>query len=704
VDIERDFAPVPVVVDLRHRGSTTLAIDRSESATEAVGRGPAPVARIKDLSVSFRRRGHVVRSLRGVSLDIRPGEVLGLVGESGSGKSVLGASILGLLPEAGRPTVSGSIDVGGTEVLSAGQAERRRLRRSQLGAVFQDPMTSLNPTMRVGRQLQDACSSREEAISLLEAVGVPEPERRLRSYPHELSGGLRQRVMIALALAGNPRLVIADEPTTALDVTVQAQILDLVRRLCDERGTSFLFVTHDLGVAAEVADRIAVLYAGRLVELGDTRSLLASPAHPYTSGLMQSRLTLWSERARPLATLAGEPPDPRALPPGCGFAPRCEHHQPACDDGLPALLSVGAKGRFSACIRHDDLHLVGAEPEEVDRLDGLGGSDQLVVDPVVDPVVVGQAATAEPSGDGREGRTMALEVIGVSKSFAVGHHPPQLLHALRDVSLDVVEGESLALVGESGSGKSTLLRLAGGLLRPDEGEIRIGPGARPQMVFQDAGASLTPWLTVGELVGGRLRGEGLSRRQRARRVEDALRLVGLPVDVAAAKPGQLSGGQRQRVGIARAVIVPPEVLLCDEPTSALDVSLAASALNLLARLRREFNMAMVFVTHDLAAARFVSDRIAVLYLGMVVETGSTDDVVSHPSHPYTRALLDAVPGHGKVPTRLAGDPASAIDPPSGCSFHPRCTEAKPACAEHAPTLAGQHGRAVACLERHAPPA
>jgi peptide/nickel transport system ATP-binding protein len=700
VDIEPDFAPVPVVVDLRHRGSTTLAIDRSETATDAGSRGPVPVARIRDLSVSFRRRGRVVRSLRGVSLDIRPGEVMGLVGESGSGKSVLGASILGLLPEAGRPTVSGSIDVGGTEVLSAGQAERRRLRRSHLGAVFQDPMTSLNPTMRVGRQLQDACSSREEAISLLEAVGVPEPQRRLRSYPHELSGGLRQRVMIALALAGNPRLVIADEPTTALDVTVQAQILDLVRRLCDERGTSFLFVTHDLGVAAEVADRIAVLYAGRLVELGDTRSLLASPAHPYTSGLMQSRLTLWSQRSRALATLAGEPPDPRALPPGCGFAPRCEHHQPACDDGLPALLSVGAKGRFSACIRHDDLHLAGEELPELDRLDGPNDGDHSVDEPVVG----GGSARSDTGGDIRSGQTMALEVIGVSKSFTVGHHPPQKLHALRDVSLDVVEGESLALVGESGSGKSTLLRLAGGLLHPDEGEVRVGPGARPQMVFQDAGASLTPWLTVGELVGGRLRPEGLSRRQRSRRVEDVLRLVGLPVDVAAAKPGQLSGGQRQRVGIARAVIVPPEVLLCDEPTSALDVSLAASALNLLARLRREFNMAMVFVTHDLAAARFVSDRIAVLYLGMVVETGSTDDVVSHPSHPYTRALLDAVPGHGKVPTRLAGDPASAIDPPSGCSFHPRCPEATPACAEHAPTLAGQHGRAVACLERHAPPA
>ncbi|HEX9530252.1 MAG TPA: ABC transporter ATP-binding protein, partial [Acidimicrobiales bacterium] len=310
----------------------------------------APVVALDRLHVTFERGGRRIRALRGVSLRIGPGQILGLVGESGSGKSVLGLSLLGLLPTEPAPDVEGQAVVCGLDMVDASPDERRRLRREHLGAVFQDPMTSLNPTMRVGRQVAEAAGSESEAVRLLDSVGVPEARRRLRAFPHELSGGLRQRVMIAMAVAGQPSLVIADEPTTALDVTVQAQILELVRHLCDQTGTSFLLVTHDLGVAAQVADHIAVLYAGRLAEIGASDDVLRRPAHPYSRGLLQSRLTLTARREGPLPTLPGEPPDPRAQPPGCPFAPRCDLREDRCEEELPDLEPSGRHPGWAACL------------------------------------------------------------------------------------------------------------------------------------------------------------------------------------------------------------------------------------------------------------------------------------------------------------------------------------------------------------------
>jgi peptide/nickel transport system ATP-binding protein len=629
-----------------------------------------PLVEISDLHVTFDRGGRRVRALRGVDLQIGRGEILGLVGESGSGKSVLGLSLLGLLPTDPRPQVKGQAVVCDINMVSASSEERRLVRRRNLGAVFQDPMTSLNPTMRVGRQVAEAAGTESEAVRLLDAVGVPDARSRLRSFPHELSGGLRQRVMIAMAIAGKPALVVADEPTTALDVTVQAQILELLGHLRDEIGCTFILVTHDLGVAAQIVDRIAVLYAGRLAEVASV-DVLDHPAHPYTVGLLRSRLTLAARRDGPLPTLPGEPPDPRNQPPGCPFSPRCPLAEEACDQELPALRPAGVGRGLAACRR------IG-----VSQLDQPGALAKL-------GSWASRPVRSQP----------AVQLRGVEQAFTIRRsmRVKEQLHALRGIDLEVAEGESVALVGESGCGKTTLLRVVAGLLAPSAGTVELGSGARPQMVFQDAGASLTPWMTVGALIGERLRADGVKRSSCEERVRDALSLVGLPTDVTKAKATQLSGGQRQRVALARATIVPPEVLLCDEPTSALDVSLAATVLNLLGRIRRELGMAMLFVTHDLSAARVVADRIAVMYLGRIVEVGPAEEITESPAHPYTQALLAAVPGRGVTRSPLQGEPASPLRPPTGCAFHPRCPVALEQCRmENAPVLS-VGSRLVQCV-------
>jgi peptide/nickel transport system ATP-binding protein len=647
------------------------------------------VARISDLSVTFRRGGLRIRAIRGVSLDIRRAEILGLVGESGSGKSVLGLSLLGLLPASPRPDLAGEITVEGNDMLRGSADLRRAARRRHLGAVFQDPMTSLNPTMRVGRQVIEAAGSAREAERLLRAVGVPDAGRRMTSFPHELSGGLRQRVMIAMAVAGNPSLVIADEPTTALDVMVQAQVLSLLRALRDEVGCSFLMITHDLGVAAQVADRIAVMYGGRLAELGPAATVLRAAAHPYSVALTRARLSLASERGKPLLTLPGEVADPSAPPPGCPFEPRCELAKPECAVTAPVPVAV-ADGHLSACI-------LPAEQVRTRLASAVPGAAPAPAPPA--PAALAGPSEAPPAvpGDQRADPPPAAHVHGVVKTFRIKTGRGRAsLAALREVGLTVDAGESVAIVGESGSGKSTLLRVIAGLEHADRGTV--GTGSRPQMVFQDAGASLTPWMTVGQLLGERL--ANLPGQQRRQQITHALTHVGLPENVKDAKAGQLSGGQRQRVALARATIVPPEVLLCDEPTSALDVSLAAVVLNLIARLKAELGMAVIFVTHDLSVARVVADRIAVMYLGRLVEIGPSDDIVAAPAHPYTKALVRAVPDLGVRPDPARGDPASPLAIPDGCAFHPRCPVAEAVCAdpEFDPRLTrGGTGRMVACI-------
>ncbi len=632
-----------------------------------------PAMRVTDLSVTFQRRGVPVRALRGVSLEMGKREILAVVGESGSGKSVLGLTLLGLLDGNPAPEVAGRAEVCGIDMVSAMPRERKLVRRDHMGAVFQDPMTSLNPTMKIGNQLREVAGSTQEAISLLELVGIPDPVRRMNVYPHQLSGGLRQRVMLAMAVAGKPDLIIADEPTTALDVTVQAQILSMLTDLRDEVGCSILLITHDFGVASQVADRIAVLYGGRLAEYGAMGEVTARPSHPYTAGLLNSRLDLELPRDRHIATLKGEPPDPRNHPPGCAFAPRCAHRMDVCSEAVPEARSAHSHDGSVACF----LERPASSPSGASPAEGKGFELAKVTDRTV------------------------VSCTGVGKDFQVstGTFSKSRLAALRDVDLDVKAGESIAIVGESGSGKSTLLRSVAGLMQIDRGSIAL-PAGKPQMVFQDARASLTPWRTVGDILNDRLR-DVPDKAERRRRVQDALAQVGLPAEVANAKAGQLSGGQCQRVAFARSVIVPPPLLLCDEPTSALDASLAGVVLNLLQRLRREFGMAVMFVTHDLAVARFIADRIVVLYLGEVVESGPADEVVNHPFHPYTKALLRSVPKAGEAPFRLPGEPASALAVPSGCAFHPRCSAREESCDRRKPELepvAVSITRKIACVK------
>jgi len=653
--------------------------------TEQIARtvSDTPVATVEDLHVSLRRHGVRSEVVRGVDLDVRPGEILGLVGESGSGKSVLSLALLGLLPASADPCVSGRVEVGGVDMLRAGEPARRQVRRLELGAVFQDPMSSLNPTMRIGDQVREAAGSTEETVRLLRAVGVPEPQRRLRAYPHELSGGLRQRVMIAMAIAGGPKLVIADEPTTALDVTVQAQVLSVLRALRDDIGCSVLMITHDLGVAGQVADRIAVVYAGRLAELGTAEDVLARPRHPYTAGLLASRLDLSTERGARLRTLAQDTATPEERSTGCAFRSRCPVAVERCADDRPPLAVVeradGPVPHRAAC------HVAG-------------------------PAAAALPAPAEPDAEpegaaGTGGAGLALTEVWCEFGVRDERGRKATLSALRGVTLDVRAGESLALVGESGSGKSTLLRVVAGLQRSYTGRVDGPPRERVQMVFQDAGASLTPWMRVEELLAERLAGQRLTAAERRRRVQDALDAVGLPAAAATARPGELSGGQRQRVAFARATIVPPDILLCDEPTSALDASLAAGVLNLIGQLRRRLGMTILFVTHDLAVARVVADRIAVMYLGRIVEIGPADEVIAAPQHPYTRALVAAVPGAGRELPQITGEPASPLSPPTGCAYHPRCPDAVPECTttvtgiQLVPT--GSDAHSVACVHRGA---
>ena len=650
-------------------------------------RAAEPIAAVRDLAVSFDTADGRVHALRGVSLDLLPGEVLALVGESGSGKSVLSSCLLGLPPESRRTTISGEAVVAGVDMLAGSSAQRRAVRRRLLGAVFQDPLTSLDPTMRIGTQLTERGVSVARAGRNLGQAGVPEPNQRIRQWPHELSGGLRQRVMLAMALGadgklpgpgvdavfdneGSPLLIVADEPTTALDVSVQAQVLLLFDRLRREHGCALLLVTHDLGVAASIADRVAVLYAGRLCEVGSARDVLADPRHPYTAGLLHARLEL-DEESIPLP-IPGAPPDPLSLPEGCAFVPRCEHATSDCRGSLPELLP-DESGRLFACVN----------PLGV----GAGSASSSTA---AGPAPSARSAGAEP----------VLTIEKVSKSFRMPGARRDQLHAVAGVSLSVPEGGSLAIVGESGCGKTTLLRIACGLMEPDRGSVHWADGLRPQLIFQDAGSSLTPWLGIGTQVAERLRDQG-SRRARREAAVELLERVGLDRRAARSLPRQLSGGQRQRAAIARALASSPRLLVCDEPVSALDASLSLRILEMLAEIRDELKVAVLIVTHDLAAARRVADDVLVMYLGRVVEAAPASLLFRDPKHPYTRGLRAASPTRepGRLAPTLQGEPPSALGETVGCAFAGRCPEVEPSCRERTQILepvGDGHGRNVAC--------
>ena len=649
---------------------------------------------VRDLRVAFRTESGLLRAVDGVDFTLDRGEILGVVGESGSGKSVTMLSVMRLLDER-NAEVDGQVLYRGRDILRLGRRELRSVRGEEISMIFQDPMTSLNPVYRVGWQIVEQIRShhgsskadaRALAIDLLRSVGIPEAERRVDEYPHQFSGGMRQRVMIAMALSCRPRVLIADEPTTALDVTIQAQILDLIRTLRRESSSAVVLITHDLGVVAEVADRVMVMYAGRVVEQGTTRQILADPQHPYTWGLLGL--------------------DPAHRPP----APRAPQGHRRCPGlALGDLERMRLRRALPLPLRSV---LGGAAAARAGR---RWPSRRL-------PPAPRRAAGAAPPLDRGRGRRRVTESPLLQAKDVVRHFPVRgagvlrrqvgVVHAVDGVSLDVRARETLGLVGESGCGKSTLGRallrmspLTSGQVIFDGTDIsalskrELRPLRREmQMVFQDPYASLNPRKRVGSILATPFRIHGTLERSRVgARVRELLEVVGLPASAADRYPHEFSGGQRQRIGIARAIALEPRLIVADEPVSALDVSIQAQVINLFASLQERLGLTYVIVAHDLSVVRQVSDRIAVMYLGKIVELGPALDVCDSPVHPYTEALLSAVPiPDVDVAARrerivLAGDVPSPIDPPSGCRFHPRCRYATEICRTIEPPLVPQRG-------------
>jgi peptide/nickel transport system ATP-binding protein len=641
-----------------------------------------------------------------VSFTIGRGETLGLIGESGSGKTVSSLAVMGLIATANGRVADGSIVFEGRDLVQLAPEEMRRVRGDQISMIFQEPMTSLNPAFTIGRQITDAlrahrsvtrAEARTRAIEMLDRVGIPDARRRIDDYAHSFSGGMRQRAMIAMALACDPKLLIADEPTTALDVTVQAQILDVMRTLQAELGTSILFVTHDFGVVADICDRVAVMYAGQIVEQAPVAEVFGRPRHPYSEGLLVSmpQAAIAGQR---LTVIPGQVPRPGEIPTGCRFHPRCAYAEAACADAPVALVEIGSAASVR-CIRRDAFALRGAA-EVLRTARDAGGAPQ-----------VAPAA-----------REVLLDARGLVKHFPVGggglRRARGQLRAVDGVDISIAAGETLGLVGESGSGKSTVARLVLGLLPATAGTVTVdgedvlrlkGAALRRarrnmQIVFQDPYTSLDPRATVGDSVGEPLEiHEGLRGRERDKRVAELLGLVGLGGHVLGRYPHEFSGGQRQRIAVARALALNPRLLVCDEPVSSLDVSTQSQVINLLSDLQAQLGLTYLFIAHDLSVVRHISDRIAVMYLGRIVEVGPTAEVALRPRHPYTEALVSAIPVPDPNVQRtrkrivLEGDIPSPADPPPGCRFHTRCAYAMDVCrVEDPPAYEAAGGTTVNC--------
>lgn len=640
---------------------------------------------VQDLHVHFANESGALHAVRGLSFTLAAGETLAIVGESGSGKSATAMAIMGLLPSGTH--VEGSIRLLGQQLVGRDDDAMSRLRGKTIGMVFQDPLSALTPVYTVGEQLieslqvHESCSTkvaRSRAIELLAMVGIPDPQQRINAYPHEFSGGMRQRVLIAMAIANNPDVLIADEPTTALDVTIQAQVLDVLQKACRETQTALLLITHDLGVVARVANKAMVMYAGKLVERGDTQALFYHSRMPYTMGLLGSLPHDDPATRQTLSAIDGNPPSLLALPVGCSFSPRCPLVEEACLQDVPPLVKVGDGEHFTACLRHQVI----AEQSLTHRD---------LFQPSTDP-----SAVTENSSAGQPAKV--LEMICVKQHFAllkggVFRRRVGTVYAVDGVDLHVMQGETLGLVGESGCGKSTTTLSILDLKPPTEGVIKLfGTDVRDldsrakrlsvrgqlQIVFQDPMSSLDPRMPVFDLIAEPMRVFGHSPHAMASRVNELVALVGLDGNHLDRYPQQLSGGQCQRVCIARALALEPQLLILDEPVSALDVSIRAGIVNLLQRLKSSLGLSYLFVAHDLALVRHIADRVAVMYLGRIVETGTVAAVYGNPTHPYTRCLLSAMPvpdpdiERSRIRIIPEGEIPGPAAPPSGCRFHPRC--------------------------------
>jgi len=654
---------------------------------------------VEDLHVHFVTTRGVVRAVEGISYKVRAGEVVALVGESGCGKSVSSLAIMQLLAKPAGRIVSGRILFQGRNLLDLAEDEMREIRGRDIAMIFQEPMSSLNPVLTIGFQIMEPLlihlgmtekEARSRALALLKMVGIPDPERRLDQYPHQFSGGMRQRVMIAIALSCNPKLIIADEPTTALDVTIQAQILKLMKDLSRDLNIALVIITHNLGVVARYADRVNVMYAARMAEQGKAADVFAKPLHPYTAGLLRSVPRLDKPRGRKLETIEGLPPNLLDPPPGCRFAPRCLAQQDACAKELPPLVQVEAH-RYSACIRAREMAQVGST--------GLGLQSANPQPPVTKAIDKAQALLSV-----RDLRTY----FDVGAGLQLFKSTRAEVRAVDGLSFEVFRGETVGLVGESGCGKTTvgrtLLRLEeatsgdivfnGSNVTRAEGRSLKDYRRKIQVIFQDPFSSLNPRMTIGEIIAEPMLVYKLvpNRKAARERVGELLTQAGLFDYMSERYPHELSGGQRQRVGIARALAMQPSFIVCDEPVSALDVSIQAQIINLLEELQQKFDLTYLFIAHDLAVVRHISDRVIVMYLGKVMEIADRDALYADPLHPYTKALLDAVPIpdpalEAKREYRvLTGEVPSPLNPPRGCVFHTRCPLATEECKMTIPEL------------------
>ena len=644
-----------------------------------------PLLRIEDLRTWIDAGDTLVRAVDGVSFDIPRGETFALVGESGCGKSLTALSVMRLLPDAGQ-IVGGKIELDGDNLLALPETRMRDVRGARIAMIFQEPMLSLNPVMTIGAQIAETLKRHtalegtgleRRVLELLDAVRIPDAVRRRHEYAFQLSGGMKQRAMIALALACDPELLIADEPTTALDATIQAQVLDLLRELQERRNMSMLLITHDLAVVAQMARRVAVMYAGHIVEIADREIFFSRPAHPYSRKLFDS-LPARTRRGNALAVIRGTVPALTAEFTGCRFAERCDHVWGLCRNATPPWYEIGGGQAVRCHLYGDERRAHSAEPS-------------------------GAQPRTEDHSSPITHHSSLLEVTDLKVHFPIhkgvfqrvaGH-----VKAVDGVSFAIERGTTLGLVGESGCGKTTvgkgLLRLvepaAGQVLFDGEDFLRLPRRVlrtrrrHAQIVFQDPYASLNPRMRVMETIeeGMASLGIGADGAERQARMDQLLEEVGLAPEVKYRYPHEFSGGQRQRIAIARALAVEPQLIVCDEPTSALDVSVQAQILNLLKDLQTKKGLAYLFITHNISVIEFVAHEVAVMYLGRIVERGTTEEVLENPQHPYTRALLSAVPvldrDTKREVIRLTGDLPSPVNPPSGCHFHPRCPSAMPQC-------------------------
>ena len=664
---------------------------------------------VRDLQVHFGSGEAPVRAVDGVSFDIRRGETFALLGESGCGKSVTALSLLQLVPAPAGRIVAGEINFGGQDLLDLSEMQMRQVRGNRISMIFQEPMTSLNPVLTIGEQIGEVLQQHlglknrarlDRTLELLDAVGIPAPARRVHDYPHQLSGGMKQRVMIAVALAANPELLIADEPTTALDVTIQAQVMELLADIQQDTGMAIMLITHDLGIVADTVDHVAVMYAGQVVENASRQAFFQNPQHPYARKLFAA-VPGSHKRGRRLETIQGTVPALNRRFNGCRFVDRCDEAWMRCHEQVPAW--------HSQAIGENDLHGVRCH-----RYDSN----------IDVPTVVGsrRGDTTPPRPEPGASETESL----ISVRDLKVHFPIRkglfmrtvgYVYAVDGIDLDIHAGRTLALVGESGCGKTTAGKAILQLLRPTAGSIRYrnqelsgltGKGLRRlraqlQIIFQDPFSSMNPRMMVSSILeeGMLAQGIGATDWERQQRIEALLGQVGLPKEAAQRYPHEFSGGQRQRICIARALAVEPRLIVCDEPTSALDVSVQAQTLNLLKQLQDDMGLSYLFITHNLSVVAYLAHDVAVMYLGRIVEQGPVAAILETPRHPYTEALLSAVPTlepDGREVIRLEGEIPSPVNPPSGCHFHPRCPEAMDVCKQTYPGVTSLEGeRTVRCF-------